>query len=53
MNVRSNASTSASVVSSLGSNATFKAVAQNKERQSMAMPLGISYQRVAGYLQRM
>ena len=30
MNVRSNASTSASVVSSLGSNATFKAVAQKQ-----------------------
>ena len=48
MNVRSNASTTASIVSSLSSNAVVKAVAQKKGLLSMVIRRGISYLAVAG-----
>ena len=48
LNIRSDASTSASVVGSLANNATFKAVAQNKEPVLMAIVPGIGWKAKAG-----
>ena len=53
LNIRSDASTSASVVGSLANNTTFKAVAQNKEPVLMATVLGIGWKAKAGSALRM